>query len=52
MNAKKEHLNLLFPIIVFNIAYLMLFIQSNILNFPPPTGPSFGDIEFTPAKYI
>ena len=30
----------------------MLFIQSNILNFPPPTGPSFGDIEFTPAKYI
>ena len=52
MNAQKKHLYLLLPVIVFNIAYLMLFIQSNIQNFPPPTGPSFGDIDFTPTMYI
>lgn len=52
MKTSKYYSNLLLPIIVFNIAYLMLYIQSCIQTFPPPTGPSFGDIDFTPTMYM
>ena len=52
MKTSKYYSNLLLPIIVFYIAYLMLYIQSCIQTFPPPTGPSFGDIDFTPTMYM